>query len=250
MTTRRIVVIGGTSVIAQHVLRAWLAAGPASVHLIGRHAQRLQDVQRDLTVRHPESHFTFEAVDLVDVDEIDRTVARMVARTVDAGEPDIVLIAHGSLGSQETAQQDLRAAHEQLVVTGVSPALWLEAFADRMTHGTLAIVGSVAGDRGRRSNYLYGAGKSLIEHVAQGLQHRFASTELHIVLIKPGPTRTPMTDQLAQFGARLADVQDVAERIAAAVIARRPVVYAPAVWRPIMAAVRSIPRPIFNRLDL
>ena len=238
--------IGGTSAIAQHTLRVWLAQRAADVHLVGRDQERLASVASDLGVRFPASGFTWESVDLTDVGTIDRAVAGVMT----AGAPDVVLIAHGSLGSQAESERSLSSASEQLTVTGVSPALWLEAFADRMTSGTLAVVGSVAGDRGRRSNYLYGAGKALIEHVVQGLQHRFAGTDVHVVLVKPGPTRTPMTAGLEAAGARLADVRMVAACIARAIDRNRRVTYAPARWRPIMAVVRRIPSPLFDRLDL
>jgi decaprenylphospho-beta-D-erythro-pentofuranosid-2-ulose 2-reductase len=95
-----------------------------------------------------------------------------------------------------------------------------EAFAKHMArgdHGTLALVGSVAGDRGRKSNYVYGAAKGLVTRYAQGLQHRFAGTGVKVVLIKPGPTDTPMTAHLKVQGAKLATVEDVAHKIVEAI---------------------------------
>jgi decaprenylphospho-beta-D-erythro-pentofuranosid-2-ulose 2-reductase len=242
---RRIVVVGGTSAIAIHTLRSWLAEGDASVHLLGRSDARLASVASDLRVRFPASSITHEAADLVDPDSITRVVDRLV----DEGGPDLVLIAHGALANDDGVQ-DLRATFDDLVATGLSPALWLIAFAERLTRGTIAILGSVAGDRGRKSNYVYGAAKGLIERVAQGLQNRFTGTDLHVVLIKPGPTRTPMTRHLAAAGARLADVHTVGEKVARAVTKNRLVVYVPGSWRLVMAVVRSIPAPVFNRLDL
>jgi len=244
--TERIVVVGGTSVIAQHTLRTWLENRDATVHLIGRSKSRLASVEADLRVRLPGSRFSHEAIDLCDIAAIKRVTEQQTAN----GAPDIVLIAHGALASQTDSQKSLHAASDQLITTGVSPALWLEAFAARMATGTLAVIGSVAGDRGRRSNYLYGAAKSLIERVVQGLQHRYAGTDLHIVLIKPGPTRTPMTEHLALAGVRLADVHQVAEAIAQAVRKHRRVAYVPGRWRLIMTIVCAIPAPLFNRLDL
>lgn len=243
---KRIVVVGGTSALAQHTLRRWLTQCDATVHLIGRDRTRLASVAADLEVRFPGSEITYEAADLTDVESI----ARITTRLVEEAPPDVVLIAHGLLPSQDECQRSLQAASEALIVTGVSPVLWLEAFADRMTRGTLAIIGSVAGDRGRRSNYLYGAAKALIEHAAQGLQHRFAGTGVHVVLVKPGPTRTPMTQHLVATGARLADVQTVADGIARAVARHRRVSYAPASWRAVMAVVRSLPSPIFDKLNI
>ncbi len=243
---RRIVVVGATSALAQHTLREWLAESDADVHLIGRDEARVESVAADLRVRFPASTFDVEALDLVDVQVVDDTTRRLT----ELSDPDLVLVAHASSLTQAQCESSLRAAAEQLMVTGVSPALWLEGFAERMGTGTVAVIGSVAGDRGRRSNYLYGAGKGMIERVAQGLQNRFFTDGPTIVLIKPGPTRTPLTQALADSGARLADVGAVSIGIARAVTAGRSVAYVPSIWRVVMAGVRSIPAPIFNRLDL
>ncbi|MFM7227785.1 MAG: SDR family NAD(P)-dependent oxidoreductase, partial [Betaproteobacteria bacterium] len=126
-----------------------------------------------------------------------------------------------------------------------------EAFARQLArqgHGTIALIGSVAGDRGRKANYVYGAGKGMVERYAQGLQHRFASTGVNIVLIKPGPTATPMTAHLATAG--LAKVEQVAHAIVKAIEAGTPVAYVPAKWQVIMLIVQHLPRWIFHKLNI
>jgi decaprenylphospho-beta-D-erythro-pentofuranosid-2-ulose 2-reductase len=151
------------------------------------------------------------------------------------------------------AQANLERCAEALLVNGVSAVLFAEAFAAQMQQagaGTLAVIGSVAGDRGRRSNYVYGAAKGLVERYVQGLQHRFAGSRVRIVLIKPGPTDTPMTRHLKATGARLARVEDVAATIVRGIDAGRPVVHAPRIWQVIMLVVRHLPRVVFNRLDI
>ena len=103
---------------------------------------------------------------------------------------------------------DLGLCEEALAVNGVSPALFAEAFAGPMqqaNQGTLAIIGSVAGDRGRKSNYVYGAAKGLVTRYAQGLQHRLAGTNVKVVLIKPGPTDTPMTAEFEGSGSKIGE---------------------------------------------
>ena len=140
-----------------------------------------------------------------------------------------------------------------LTVNGISPVLFAEAFAGPMqkaNHGTLAIIGSVAGDRGRKSNYVYGAAKGLVARYAQGLQHRLAGTGVKVVLIKPGPTNTPMTAHLKQQGARLANVEDVARLIVKGINQGKPVVYAPGKWALIMMIIRNLPDIVFNKLDI
>ena len=131
--------------------------------------------------------------------------------------------------------------------------LFAEAFAGHMqkaNQGTLAIIGSVAGDRGRKSNYAYGAAKGLVTRYAQGLQHRLANTGVKVVLIKPGPTDTPMTEHLKQQGSRLAAVEDVAKVIVKAISQSKPVVYAPTKWVLIMMVIKHLPRIVFNKLDI
>ena len=138
-------------------------------------------------------------------------------------------------------------------INGISPVLYAEAFAKYMDgtgHGTLALIGSVAGDRGRKSNYVYGAAKGLVTRYAQGLQHRFAGTGVKIVLVKPGPTDTPMTAHLKGQGAKLASVEEVARKIVNAVDRGQAIAYVPGKWQLIMLAIRHLPSFIFNKLNI
>jgi short-subunit dehydrogenase len=140
-----------------------------------------------------------------------------------------------------------------LDINGISPVLYAEAFASYMqkaNRGTLAIIGSVAGDRGRKSNYVYGAAKGLVARYAQGLQHRLAGTGVKVVLIKPGPTDTPMTAHLKDLGAKLAPVEDVAQKIVDAIEQGQGTVYVPGKWKTIMWVVRHLPSGLFNKLNI
>jgi short-subunit dehydrogenase len=178
-------------------------------------------------------------------------IAALAVQTAAQGKIDIVLIAHGNLPVQSDCERDLLKSQQSLEINGVSPVLFAEAFAAQLQkagRGTLAMIGSVAGDRGRKTNYVYGAAKGLIDRYAQGLQHRFAGTPVKIVLIKPGPTATPMTAHLPPRG--LASPEAVAQAIVAAIDKGSPVVYAPARWALIMMVIRHLPRFIFNRLNI
>lgn len=247
--TKRIVIVGATSAMAEVCARLWLQRGTQSMVLVGRDAARLARVATDLRVRAPQtqidevvSHFSDPAA-----------IAATVGKIAEQGAIDVVLIAHGSLPEQEQCQNDLQRCREALEINGISPVLFAEAFAAQMAKqnsGTLALIGSVAGDRGRKTNYVYGAAKGLVTRYAQGLQHRFASSGVRVVLIKPGPTDTPMTAHLKQQGAKLASVEDVAQGIVNAAERGDAVAYVPGKWRLIMWVIRHMPAVIFNKLNI
>lgn len=246
---KNIVIVGATSAIAEHCARLWVQQAAADLTLVGRDVQRLERVAADLRARSPQSGIRVLQADFLNPAAIQATVDGIAAQ----GRIDIALIAHGSLPDQATCQQDLGADRQALEVNGISPALYAEALAGHMEkadHGTLAIIGSVAGDRGRKTNYAYGAAKALVERYAQGLQHRLAATQVKVVLVKPGPTDTPMTAHLKGQGARLASAQSVARQIVKAVESGQPVVYAPAKWLLIMTIIRLLPRAVFNKLNI
>lgn len=243
----RIVIVGATSLIAQHCARLWVAR-TQEIWLVGRNHSRLMEVAQDLQVRNPQVICHLLEGELLQASQIQSLVDRLGQ----AGPIDLALVAHGDLPDQVACQENLELAQQALQINGLSAVLWLEALAglmQRHNHGTLAVLGSVAGDRGRRSNYIYGAAKGLVEHYVQGMQHRLAQTQVKVILVKPGPTATPMTIGRS-LAAPLADVQQVAQVIVAGVAAGKPVIYAPAYWALVMMVLRHLPRVIFNRLPL
>ncbi len=248
MTKRRIIVFGATSGIAEHCMRLWLHE-TAELLLVGRNEVKLQSLASDLKVRSPASLITTACIDFLDPQAFVDVVEGFAA-----GEGiDLALIAHGSLPDQEICQKDLDALATAHQLNCLSPILCAEALAaamERARRGCLAIIGSVAGDRGRRSNYAYGSAKGALERYAQGLQHRFAGSDIKVCLIKPGPTATAMTDHLGGGGLPLAPVEDVATVIVAGVEKRKAVIYAPRRWALIMLVIRHLPRFVFNRLDI
>jgi|TARA_B110000879_G_scaffold180605_1_gene237349 decaprenylphospho-beta-D-erythro-pentofuranosid-2-ulose 2-reductase len=246
---KRFIIIGATSSIAEHCARLWIAEAPINLTLVGRDASRTKSIADDLKVRSPGSAITVVSGNLVEPESIQRLVNQILKD----GNADCALIAHGSLADQSACQQDLALTAEELSINGISPVLFAEAIANSMVragHGTLGVIGSVAGDRGRKSNYVYGAGKGLVARYAQGLQHRLAGTGVTVTLIKPGPTRTPMTAHLGDSGPSLADVAKVAATIVSGMEKRRNVVYAPRRWWVIMMIIRHLPRFIFNKMDI
>ena len=248
-----IAVIGATSGIAQACERLWAststAVEPVSFSLVARDEARLARVADDLRARGAGVTVSTRVAALSD--------ASSVAEAVDAAfaveRPDTVLVAFGTMPSQAEADADPQVAAELLHTNGTLALLTAHLVALRLAEqggGTLIVLGSVAGDRGRQSNYLYGAAKAMVATGVAGLQHRMAGSGVRITLVKPGPTATPMTDHLRGGGLRLADVDVVAGEIVRGAQAGRPVVYAPGRWRLIMAVIRMVPRRIFERTRL
>lgn len=248
---RKIVVVGGTSAMAIGCVKLWLQEQASEVLLIGRDSDRLERVANDLNIRFPESRVAYVATGLCDVGDIGSAVGNACTSVA----PKIVLVAHGSLPDQAECESSLSACHEVLEVNGMSPALWAGAFALRMrdvADARLILIGSVAGDRGRQSNYAYGAAKGLLARYAEGLQHRLAldRSSLKVVMVKPGPTSTPMTAHLSAQGQRMASVEEVARCIVRGALKGKPVVYAPGKWRIIMLVIRHLPSVVFHRLKI
>jgi len=246
---KKIVIIGATSAIAEQCARLWLTKQHLDLILLGRNVQRVERVATDLRVRSPESEIQVIKADFLDSAAITAT-AENIAQS---GRIDIVLIAHGSLPDQAECQYDLNSCRRALEINGLSPVLYAEAFAKEMektAHGTIALISSVAGERGRKTNYIYGAAKGLVTRYAQGMQHRFAGTGLKVILINPGPTDTPMTAHLKDKGAKLASVEDVAKQIVGGLEAGKPVIYTPKKWYLIMMVIRHIPKFIFNKINI
>jgi short-subunit dehydrogenase len=245
MTT--VAVLGATSGIAHAALREWAARG-ADLRLVARDTEKLDRVRADLTVRGAGS-VASHPTGLDDVDDLAGAVEWVFAE----GPVDVVLISFGAMPSQEEADEDPHAAALLLRINGERNLLAAHLAALRLFgqgHGSLVVVGSVAGDRGRRSNYLYGAAKAMVATGVGGLQHRAHGTGVGVTLVKPGPTATPMTDHLRGSGLRLARAETVGHDIVRGVDAGRPVVYTPRAWRVVMAVVRNLPRPVFNRTKL
>ncbi|PJD93460.1 MAG: short-chain dehydrogenase [Legionella sp.] len=246
---KKIVVLGATSAIAEHCMRLWLQKTPAHLILVGRCEEKLGLIAADLRIRSPASLIEIQPMDLLAMSLIKPSVERWV----DSGPIDLVLIAYGFLPCQKNCQQDIPSNYQALLVNGLSPVLWAEALAASMQQskqGTLAVISSVAGDRGRKSNYSYGAAKGLVNVYLQGLQHRFASTPIQITLIKPGPTCTPMTAHLKEKNHSLAAVQQVAQCIVDGIEKKKQVIYAPRSWAVIMWIIRRLPQWVFNQLAI
>ncbi|MEI2387756.1 SDR family NAD(P)-dependent oxidoreductase [Breoghania sp. JC706] len=245
----RLVILGATSAIAEATARLYAAEG-AAILLVGRNDQRLSAMANDLRERGARLAET-TVCDLVSEPDV---MARLEEFAALAGGIDHFLIAYGVMGLQGEAEKDPAAADAVLRVNFNSVAAWslaAAAYFERERRGTLLVIGSVAGDRGRRANYVYGAAKAGVAAFVEGIAHRFADTGPRALLIKPGPTDTPMTRGMAGRGMLWSSPEQIAAIIyRQARKARGPVVYAPWFWRYVMLIIRNLPVRVFNRMDI
>jgi short-subunit dehydrogenase len=247
--SRRVLILGGGSAIAHAYARRRAAQGCRLV-LAGRRPDLLEANAADLKARGA------AAAEVVEADLADAAALPALAERLFSAEafPDEVLLAYGSLPDQAAAASDLDQARAALEVNMVSPALWLLALMKARPEGralAVAVIGSVAGDRGRGSNFIYGAAKGGLARLVEGLQHANAGSGVSITLVKPGFVMTPMTEGIPGRGGPLwATPEAVGAAIAKAVDRRKPEIYAPGFWRLIMLIIRHLPRMVFNRMKI
>ncbi|MCZ7934022.1 SDR family NAD(P)-dependent oxidoreductase [Agrobacterium leguminum] len=244
----RIILLGATSSIAMATARIYAAEG-ASIVLVGRDRGRLEQTSADLRSRGA-GQVEIATCDLATPND---AAGQLRAFADQIGGVDHIILAYGILGDQYEAERDAEHAEEILRVNFNSAAAWCLASADlleRQARGTLVVIGSVAGDRGRRANYVYGAAKSGLAVLVQGIAHRFANKGPRAVLVKPGPTITPMTEGMNRNGLLWARPEQIAAVVHASALRGGPVAYAPGFWRYIMLIIRNIPSRIFNRMEI
>jgi len=243
---KRIAIYGATSAIAQALAREYAQEG-AVFFLAARNAQRLDAVAADLRIRGATA-ITTAVADLAQTG----SHAALVAQAHADGPVDVVVVAHGTLPEQAAAIADASLVAQALHDNFVAHAALLTQIANALEaqgRGTLAVIGSVAGDRGRRANYVYGSAKAGLGVFTQGLRHRLASRGVTVVLVKPGLVDTPMTAGLAK-GPLWASPARVARDMRRGIERGDAVVYTPWFWRWIMLAIRAMPDALFKRMSI
>jgi NAD(P)-dependent dehydrogenase (short-subunit alcohol dehydrogenase family) len=252
MTSRlRVIILGATSAIAEATARLY-AQENACLLLAGRNADRLNQISADLLARGAKSAFV-ETLDLSRTGIAVQTLDRMIEIL---GGVDHVLLFYGILGDQKRAEADEAHAAAILETNFNSAAQWCLAAAARLEtqqRGSLVVIGSVAGDRGRQSNYVYGAAKAGLGVLVQGVAHRLALRRpkgARAALVKPGFVDTPMTADMKKGGPLWAKPEAIAAIVRRAADRGGPIVYAPWLWRPILLIVRFVPASIFHKFRL
>ncbi|HEX3661829.1 MAG TPA: SDR family oxidoreductase [Acidobacteriaceae bacterium] len=244
---RRVLALGATSAIAEATLRLMAEQG-ASFFLVARNAAKLAAVSADLQTRGADG----VAGQVADLDETAGHPALLTAAVAVLGGIDVALIAQGVLGDQAQAERDYGAAEAVLrtnFLSAVSLVTWLANYFEAERRGTIAVISSVAGDRGRKSNYVYGASKGGLNVFLDGVRNRIDRAGVQVLTIKPGFVATPMTAHLRQ-NALFAQPSEVARYVLSAIDRGKDVAYAPPFWGLIMLVVRSVPGRIFKRLNL
>ncbi|BAL22920.1 SDR family oxidoreductase [Azoarcus sp. KH32C] len=245
---KKILIIGATSAIAGACARLWAAQG-ASLFLVARDAAKLDALAADLGVRGAAAIHSWQ----MDATDLSSHAPMLDAALETLGEIDIALIAHGTLPDQAACEADAACALREFATNGTSVIALLTLLAsqfERQRDGTIGVITSVAGDRGRPSNYVYGSAKAAVSVFCEGLRARLFKVGVALTDIRPGFVATPMTDGLPLPGPLVAQPDMVARRIVSGIERRADVVYAPAFWALIMAVIRNIPRPVFKRLKL
>ena len=242
-----ILLIGAGSAIATAVARRY-AAHQSSLFLIARNGSRLALQQQDLLVRGAARVGT-RVLDLLNHEEYE-TAINAATEFFGQDDIDLVLICHGSLPDQEAAEQDFDLARREIDINGlsvISLLTRLTPYLKAQGRGMLAVVTSVAGDRGRQPNFVYGAAKALVSTYLQGLRGKLLPYGVDVLDIRPGLVDSPMTQQFDK-GLLWSSPELVARQIDKAIRRKRHTVYVPGYWRLIMAVVRSIPEAVFKRL--
>ncbi len=242
----KVLVVGASSAIAHETARCFAADG-AELFLVGRNADKLTDVQHDLEVRGASQVVTYT----LDLNDLAQHEAMIDAAYEALGGLDAALIAHGTLPDQTAVQASVEQTIQEFQTNCLSAISLLTILANRFEQqrrGCIAAISSVAGDRGRSSNYVYGAAKSALTTFLSGLRGRLEKSGVSVVTIKPGFVDTPMTAHVKK-NPLFAKPGAVGNRIYKAMLKGQDVVYVPWFWRYVMLIIRVLPEPIFKKLS-
>lgn len=245
-TFNKVIVFGASSAIAIAVARN-LAQPDVEFVLVGRDEEKLKLIAQDLAVRQATAQIV--TCDLGDLDGLPKVVEQAFITGSAAPQVDFCLVAHGVLSSGDTPKE----RSDFTAINFLSPALITELAAKHMTAqssgGVIGVISSVAGERGRRSNYWYGSTKGALTTILSGLRSAYSGSQVHILTIKPGFVDTPMTSHISK-GPLFASADRVGADIVRAAIKRRNVCYTPWFWQPIMRIICAMPEVVFKRLPL
>lgn len=244
---RRILVVGATSTIAQATMRHFAKDG-ASFFLAARSQEKLDAVVEDLTTRGAGNADAL----VFDVNQFETHDTLFKVAEQSMGAVDVFIVAHGTLPKQKNCEMSVQETISEFETNALGTISLLTLAANYLEEagaGTIVVISSVAGDRGRKSNYVYGAAKAAVSTFTAGLRNRLYSAGVSVVTIKPGFVDTPMTRDFPKSFLWAKPV-DVGYDIYRSVIKGKSVVYTPWFWRFIMLVIKSIPEALFKRMSL
>lgn len=244
---KKILIIGATSAIAEATGRIWAQRGD-ELFLVARNEERLNLLTKDLKVRGSSQVYSY----FMDANNFDQHSSMLDRAFGVLGTIDIVLIAHGSLSNQKECEQSIDLTMQEIKTNALSGIALLTHLASRFEiqrSGTIAVISSVAGDRGRASNYVYGSAKAMVTTFTSGLRQRLYKSGVSVVTIKPGFVDTPMTAKFKK-GFLWIKPTAIARSIAVACEEKNGDVYVPGFWMIIMLVIKKIPESLFIKLGL
>jgi decaprenylphospho-beta-D-erythro-pentofuranosid-2-ulose 2-reductase len=243
----KILIIGAASAIAQETAKCF-AKENAKLFLTDINIGRLEAVRADLLARNTTRIF----IEVMDVNDFEGH-QEIINKAVEAlGGLDAVLIAHGILGDQIKSQENPKLIVKEFNTNALSVILLASHAAnyfEKQKSGCIAVISSVAGDRGRQSNYIYGSAKGAVTTFLQGLRNRMSQHNVNVLTIKPGQVDTPMTADMPK-SPLFAKASVVGKGIFDAMKNGKDVAYLPGFWRLIMCAVKAIPEGIFKKMKM
>lgn len=243
---KKILVIGATSAIAQAAMRIW-AAEEASFFLVARDEEKLFQVAQDLRALGASDVTAFT----MDINNTSQHAEMLTRGFSKLGEIEIVFLAAGTLPVQDRCEVDSDYALQEFSTNSSSQIHLLIGAAKHLKvqrYGTIAVISSVAGDRGRKSNYLYGSAKAAVSTFCEGLRGSLHPHRIKVLVIKPGMVDTPMTRGLSMPAALTSSADKVGEDIVMAIRRGKSVLYTPGYWSVIMLIIKLIPGSIMKRL--
>ena len=244
----RVLIIGATSGIASACARSWAEQGD-HLYLAARNGERLNTAAQDLRARGAASVASY-TVDVRDRQALEAALDECFDTTAAV---DIVLVAHGTLPCQSNCEQNTDQALAEFDNNATATIGLLTLVANRLEaqgSGQLVYISSVAGDRGRPSNYLYGSAKAAVNVFCEGLRGRLFHSGVGVLVVKPGFVTTAMTRDLDLPAALTVEPEVVARDILKAIGRRRHNLYTPWFWRWVMLLIRLLPTSLYKRLKL
>jgi decaprenylphospho-beta-D-erythro-pentofuranosid-2-ulose 2-reductase len=244
---KKILIIGGTSAIAEATARIWAQRGD-ELFLVARNQERLNVLTQDLKVRGSSGVHSY----CMDSNNFAEHLPMLAKAFGMLEKIDVVLIAHGTLSNQKECEQSVELTMQEIKTNALSAIALMTHLANRFEiqrSGTIAVISSVAGDRGRASNYVYGSAKAMVSTFTSGLRQRLYKSGVSVVTIKPGFVDTPMTAEFKK-GFLWAKPFTVAAKIVQATDKRKDEVYVPTFWHLIMFIIKSIPNSVFKKTKI